>query len=411
MRSRVLALVLVSIAGCSSPSDVNGLPDVGARDAADVGADTNVDTWAAPRCGDGHVDPGEACDDGNANDFDGCTNDCRVPPTIGPPDRTWTWYEIPGTQCIDGTATGFGVSIASGSPDLMIYLEGGGACFSDACDFTALSVPFVPPPDGIFDRTQSSNPVRDWNMVYVPYCTGDIYAGDADTMLAGSVRHFHGYRNITLDLEAIVPSFPHVTRVLWTGISAGGFGSGLNAARAADAFGPPRQMILIDDSGPPLGNDVIAPCLEQIFRDTWGLDHTLLAECASACSNPTDFASGVIGRLIARHPDMRVGMFSNTQDTVIRAFMGAGWGDGMLNNCSGVLTSVPPDVYQSALVGLRTRYGAHASFYLNGPTGAGGGLGHTTLRGPSYYQALTGGVTVADWVAQVIAGMTVQVGP
>jgi cysteine-rich repeat protein len=31
---------------------------------------------AGPRCGDGTVDPGEACDDGNREDRDGCTDAC-----------------------------------------------------------------------------------------------------------------------------------------------------------------------------------------------------------------------------------------------------------------------------------------------------------------------------------------------
>ena len=34
---------------------------------------------AAPRCGDGHLDAGEECDDGNAVNNDGCTNTCRLP--------------------------------------------------------------------------------------------------------------------------------------------------------------------------------------------------------------------------------------------------------------------------------------------------------------------------------------------
>src|SRR5215471_14270223 len=32
-----------------------------------------------PRCGDGVVDRGEACDDGNRIDDDGCDNACRLP--------------------------------------------------------------------------------------------------------------------------------------------------------------------------------------------------------------------------------------------------------------------------------------------------------------------------------------------
>jgi cysteine-rich repeat protein len=33
-------------------------------------------TYKSPICGDGVIDPGEVCDDGNADDTDGCSNDC-----------------------------------------------------------------------------------------------------------------------------------------------------------------------------------------------------------------------------------------------------------------------------------------------------------------------------------------------
>ncbi len=36
------------------------------------------DAAALPRCGDGHLDPGEHCDDGNVADLDGCSADCRL---------------------------------------------------------------------------------------------------------------------------------------------------------------------------------------------------------------------------------------------------------------------------------------------------------------------------------------------
>ncbi|TMC60341.1 MAG: DUF4215 domain-containing protein, partial [Chloroflexi bacterium] len=34
---------------------------------------------ASGLCGNGIVDPGEQCDDGNTNDFDDCRNDCTLP--------------------------------------------------------------------------------------------------------------------------------------------------------------------------------------------------------------------------------------------------------------------------------------------------------------------------------------------
>lgn len=48
-----------------------------------------------PRCGDGKVDPGEACDDGNQIEMDGCTSRCAVP-TCG------DGVVQPPEQCDDG---------------------------------------------------------------------------------------------------------------------------------------------------------------------------------------------------------------------------------------------------------------------------------------------------------------------
>jgi len=50
-----------------------------------------------PRCGDGVVDPGEACDDGNTSDGDSCTSTCG-PPTCG------DGVVEPGEECDDGNA-------------------------------------------------------------------------------------------------------------------------------------------------------------------------------------------------------------------------------------------------------------------------------------------------------------------
>lgn len=408
-----VSLTLAALAaGCGESGTVPAVDGGGLRDAAPEPLDTPApDAPPPPGCGDGRVDPGEACDDGNASRFDGCLPDCTEPIVLGPPPGAWTYYEVPGTQCIDGSPAGIGVSLVAGSPDLMIYLEGGGGCFNDACDLTALSIPFVPPPDGIFNRSMTANPVRDFSMVYVPYCTGDIHAGDRDTMLAGAVRHFRGYSNFTRFLEAIVPAFPDVTRVLVTGISAGGFGAGLNAEQAALAFPPSTQIVLVDDSGPPFGNEVIPPCLQRIFREVWGLDDTVLRACGADCPDPDDFASGFIRHLDRRYPGMRVGLFSNVADAVIREFMGFGWCGGVHDDCDGVPFIVPASVYEDGLLSLRTELGDRASFFFVGRLSVGLGLGHTTLRSPSFYVTSVGGVSVPEWLGDVLDGRVVQVGP
>jgi cysteine-rich repeat protein len=47
-------------------------------------------------CGNGHIDPGEECDDGNIVDHDGCTADCRIESFCG------NSIVEPGEECDDG---------------------------------------------------------------------------------------------------------------------------------------------------------------------------------------------------------------------------------------------------------------------------------------------------------------------
>ncbi len=356
---------------------------------------------AAPACGDGNLDPGEECDDGNLDAFDGCRSDCTAVEPLDPPPLEWTYVEVPEARCMDGSPGGFGISYAPASPNVMIYLEGGGACFNDSCDFTAFSLPFIPPSDGIFGRLDGANPVADWTMIYVPYCTGDIHAGDAETELGGELRQLRGYSNLTRYLERWVPSLP-AERVLLTGISAGGFGAALGATQVAEAYGDDVELTVIDDSGPPLGSDVMPPCLQRLFREAWGLDGTVLAACP-AC-DPEDFGTDYLEHLLATHPNVRFGLFSNTADAVIRTYMGFGWGNGQHDHCAGTPLPVPALAYAEDLLSIRARHEREIStFYVTG-------LGHTVLR-VGFHLTAVDGTSVPAWIADVLDGQITHVGP
>lgn len=51
--------------------------------------------WALPACGNGTLDPGEQCDDGNLNDGDSCPSSCRLDEAAGPC--------VGGTRCVRGS--------------------------------------------------------------------------------------------------------------------------------------------------------------------------------------------------------------------------------------------------------------------------------------------------------------------
>lgn len=397
------------------PADAiaDAMADADARPPADGAIDGAADSATPAVCGDGVVGGDEACDDGNDVPYDGCLSDCSewalaTGDPIEPADTlTWEVIEVEGAVCRDGRPASFAINLNPDSDKVLIYLEGGGACFNESCDLTAFDIPFVPPPDGIFNRANERNPVGEWSMVYVPYCTGDVHAGDQpDAVVDGldGVHQFVGYRNIGLFLERLVPTFRESTQVLLTGISAGGFGAALNYERVQRAFGP-IEVALLDDSGPPMRSDVIPTCLQRTWREAWNLEATVLADCGADCPSPDDWAFDLGLHLVRAYPDIRGGLFSNTGDSVIRTFYGFG-----LNECDPLpLASVPIAAYREGLLDFRSSVMAEGeafgTYYQTG-------IGHTCLRGPCFYTTEVDGVRLTEWVDDILDGGTVDhVGP
>jgi len=389
----VVAFSLVT-AGCSS--DTGGSPP-----ATPIGDPAT-----------GGMQPGGGGGGGGGTTTPGPTRDPNPPvgePFTGLPANSWTLQYVNGAKCRNGQPAGVGINPSPGSDKLLIYLEGGGACFNSSCDVTAFDTPFLPPSDGIFDRNNADNPLRDYNMVYVPYCTGDVHAGDApDAVIVNGLgvpvfHQFVGYRNIGLFLSRIVPTFPNLKQVVLTGISAGGFGAGLNADRVQRAFGS-VPVVLVDDSGPPMSKRAIPTCLQKQFRQAWNLDATILADCGADCPNHDDWALDMMMHTVKRTTTSVTGLFSSVHDLVIRTFYGFGNDD-----CSpGLDRVVDADVYQNELLSLRQMTappGAiYGTYYVQG-------TGHTCLRGPCFSTTTTNGVALSTWLGSLLQGRGTHVGP
>src|SRR6185312_15776670 len=199
---------------------------------------SNNDTQSSPSMvSDGGVDDAAVGDGGPVN---------AGGPVTGLQPMKWVWADVNGAFCRDGTPTGVAVSQGSGAgaDKLMIYLEGGGACFNAAtCLLNPSTFKFsswsngTSANAGLFDRSNAMNPVKDWNFVYVPYCTGDVHAGNNPTATIPNVTgtKFVGYQNMTLALQRILPTFTNLSKVFLTGISAGGFGAAANYVQVAKA--------------------------------------------------------------------------------------------------------------------------------------------------------------------------------
>ncbi|MCA9542701.1 MAG: hypothetical protein KC620_27585, partial [Myxococcales bacterium] len=77
-----LAGVRRCVGGSLGPCQGQILPAVEICDALDDDCDGRADEGCL-RCGDGRLDAGEACDDGNLVDGDGCAGDCTLEGLLG----------------------------------------------------------------------------------------------------------------------------------------------------------------------------------------------------------------------------------------------------------------------------------------------------------------------------------------
>jgi Pectinacetylesterase len=339
---------------------------------------------------------------------------------ISAPAETWTWVPFPGAVCRDGSATGIGVNLNPGSSRIAIYLQGGGACFNAlSCetnpshfgtqDFDAWKT--GEGLTGFLDRSNSRNPLKDFNLVFVPYCTGDVHAGDFPNHTGDGIdgtQQFVGYANMTLFLKRIVPTVPSPTQVLLTGTSAGGFGCAANFLQTQRAYGS-VPVTLLDDSGPLFSSKYMAPCLQDEWRKDWNLDATILKDCGAACSNPSEFASAALKHAASRYPNDQLALVSSAEDEVIRFFMSFGSHD-----CTE-LAPVEGSTYTAALLDLRSfmkPFPNMGTYYIGTCGGPAGTCNtHTWVETPRFYTTTVNGISLTSWVGALLAGSVSQVGP
>jgi hypothetical protein len=142
------------------------------------------------------------------------------------PDDTDTdaagWERVkPGDdrQCSDGFEFSFWVRKAD-PKKVAFYLQSGGGCFSaGTCDpdreLYTTAVGDGPTPSGVYDFANPDNPLAEYSVVYVPYCTGDVHLGHATrTYAPGLTIHYEGYRNGTAALDHLTETFPDATDVV-----------------------------------------------------------------------------------------------------------------------------------------------------------------------------------------------------
>jgi len=364
-----------------------------------------------------------------------------APPLLEPlpdaPAGTWTAVEIPDAKCRDGSGMKVFVRYSDASPNYFIYLEGGGVCLDDFfCGINPKNVneslnaesiitgvtglglyPQEPLDEGIFKK-DPTNPVKDWNAVYVPYCTGDVYGGNKPNAtfppgfegLGGHTEGMHqfvGFDTANKVLGRIVPTFPNAKKALLTGASAGGMGALLHSHRWADMLqnaGYPTRGFIVSDSAMPFADEYLAKCTQKTWRELWGLDPSFPEDCTDCfAADGGGIATSMAGYLKRKFPDntqVLGGLISSEDDEIISLFFGS-----TVPDCTPTYYDI--GVYKSAIEDFRDNIVGRdrmGSYYMPGSL-------HMHIWRSRFYETNGMNMTIAAWLEQILNNQAAHATP
>jgi hypothetical protein len=339
---------------------------------------------ARTTCPDGQMVVNRACGDGSLLSLNPGWN--KIEPggeTTCAHDTPYAYWVHPGAR-----------------DDLLIYLEGGGGCWSaDTCrdtgaEFNGFYDSRVTASDnpalrgGVLDMDNADNPFRDYTTVYIPVCTGDTHWGDNVKTFAEDVTiHFNGFTNAQTAIQWAYDNVPEPDSAFVTGCSAGSAGSIYHVPYVIQHY-PDIPVYQLGDSLSLLFEQPVDLQTDWHAYDNYPDWIPALGELT-----PENWTMAAHYLAVANHyPDYTFSQFNTARDEVQVFFT---YPDG----------SGSPDDWNVLLESHLDTIHTNAPNYRS--VTAGGRL-HCILPRGEFYNYAIGGVRFRDWVADMSAGKPVE---
>jgi hypothetical protein len=307
------------------------------------------------------------------------------------------WVEVApeGTTCWDGSPWHFWYH--GGSADnLAVWFEGGGACWNAAlCDrdgrpsFQTKIASQPPTGKGLFDQRRKNNPLRDFSMVLLPYCTGDVHIGRRTveyTRPDGTRYRFahEGARNTVAALDWLKSRGFDPRTLFVGGESTGAIGAAYWAVEIGDRW-PKAQLIVLGDSAGGYRSLGVNTALRQ-----WGVLDALPDLPAYAERDRVYFETFYIAAA-QRHPNAKLAQVNFADDADQRRFM------SLLGTPVKQLTKP----LTCNLNEVRIDAPGFRSFIYPGKQ-------HVILRTDAVYATRCDGQSLVSWVNDLVAGRPLE---
>jgi hypothetical protein len=306
--------------------------------------------------------------------------------------------------------------------NLVVYFQGGGACWDSLnCLYFHTYYEEVPPIGmfhdtegrGIFDQTNEENPFKDWSIVYIPYCTGDIHWGANDkvydaiapyaSLLAEegtsfTIKH-RGFVNFQFVLKWIKDNYDKPPKIFVTGSSAGSYGAIMGFPYIKEAF-PWSHISVLGDAG----NGIVSDGFVNNSLANWGIQDNL-PDWIPGFERPfTELTMADIYKMIAAYyPHSKVGQYTAAWDWNQTFFYSvmldidsplpnpAIWGEAWF------WAQAWNDWHDKMLeFAYQTAEAPNYRYYI-GP-----GTSHTIMMSPLFYTDVSAGVPFKDWIEAMV---------
>jgi hypothetical protein len=249
---------------------------------------------------------------------------------------------------------------------------------------------------GLFDFSRDDNPVKDYTIVVVPYCTGDTFLNDRARTYTSGPRSREPNRTFeikhvgALDAQYVLDwTYAHVRhpeRVFVTGSSAGAIPSPLYAAQVAKRY-PKANVVQLGDAAGGYRSAEVAP---NLFRS--GAAGRLRRDRAYRDVDSASLNFEMLYIVSAREaPRASFAQYNNVEDSVQAGFLRALGAERV--DLAPLLRANLSDI-RRAVPRLRS-YTAPGAM-------------HTILQRPQFYTMTVDGTRFRDWLAAQLDGNRVD---
>lgn len=314
----------------------------------------------------------------------------------------------------NGDDMGYGTLLNPDSDQLLIFLDGGGACFNgltcafnlDAFSEDDFYLRLATEESLLLNRTSDSNQFKDWNVIFVPYATGDVHVGSNamvdipnggpnNQMMVGATN----FNLILNDLNEYFSNNGGISEIVFAGSSAGGFGIMPNYFQLKDKLGENIPTTAIIDAGQIFKDtNLLTPCLVDDWNSLWNISASLPTDLNAVVQNPYEYDIQKVYEYAAvKYPNDNFGFLSYYQDATNTFFYGFGQ-----NDCAYPPTGpISGTDFEDGLMDLKTNVLDDLSnwkvFYKSGNS-------HVFLNSSDFSQTVNG-TTLNQWINDLRLGI------